>query len=159
MHLSKGPLLKLQSLTQKKSNFASEKAKLSCLAGWLSFALPQAKLLFFYVKDCNHGNSSPDWDCSFFSVPGSPLDRSLGETWTLLFLSKTSQSPISPSESFKSDDNNLSLTTFLSDFLSLLRFLLSFEDESSSDPDWFLRGGLRDCLAGGGSESTSELYK
>ena len=42
----------LQSLTQKKSNFASEKAKLSCLAGWLSFALPQAKLLFFCVKDC-----------------------------------------------------------------------------------------------------------
>ena len=42
----------LQSLTQKESNFASEKAKLSCLAGWLSFALPQAKLLFFCVKDC-----------------------------------------------------------------------------------------------------------
>ena len=37
----------LQSLTQKKSNFAWEKAKLSCLAGWLSFALPKAKLLFF----------------------------------------------------------------------------------------------------------------
>ena len=45
----------LQSLTQKKSNFASEKAKLSCLAGLLSFALPQAKLLFFCVKDCNTG--------------------------------------------------------------------------------------------------------
>ena len=44
----------LQSLTQKKSNFASEKAKLSCLAGWLSFALPQAKLLFFCVKDCSN---------------------------------------------------------------------------------------------------------
>ena len=46
-------LPKLQSLTQKKSNFASEKAKLSCLAGWLSFALPRAKLLFFCVKDCS----------------------------------------------------------------------------------------------------------
>ena len=46
-------MTKLQSLTQKKSNFAWEKAKLSCLAGWLSFALPQAKLLFFCVKDCN----------------------------------------------------------------------------------------------------------
>ena len=46
-------VLLLQSLTQKKSNFAWVKAKLSCLAGWLSFALPQAKLLFFCVKDCS----------------------------------------------------------------------------------------------------------
>ena len=43
---------KLQSLTQKKSNFARGKAKLSQPARQLSFAYPRAKLLFFCVKDC-----------------------------------------------------------------------------------------------------------
>ena len=45
-----GPVL--QSLTQKKSNFAWGKAKLSQPARELSLAFPQAKLLFFFVKDC-----------------------------------------------------------------------------------------------------------
>ena len=40
----------VQSLTQKKSNFASEKAKLSCLAGWLSFALPRGKVAFLLCQ-------------------------------------------------------------------------------------------------------------
>ena len=40
----------LQSLTQKKSNFALEKAKLSCLASWLSFALPHGKVTFLLCQ-------------------------------------------------------------------------------------------------------------
>ena len=50
----------LQSLTQKKSNFAWGKAKLSQPARQLSFAFSEAKLLFFCVKDCRRVKSSQD---------------------------------------------------------------------------------------------------
>ena len=79
---------------------------------------------------------------------------SRGATWWSLALDGGELFLLRPASA--SDDDDLSLTTFLSDFLSLLCFLRSFEEESSSDSDWSLRGGgdLRDCLAGGGDLSS-----